>query len=378
MEISMRCLNRSHLFVAQLVYLFATICAPGVAQVTDGAGEIRVFSLVNATASEMANVVDALLSDEVGGLAIDKRTNSLIVRAPSGDTLQVIEALLMKLDEPDDATSNQARRENLATTAASQQPVNHIAVRTDVSAAIAFLVEDGKRVKKGDLIVELDDAPLVAELRALQVEIEEIKAGELEMRADEEVHEGHSVALLKKELELAEMRLQHVQAEAELESIVAEAEKSVAAQTIEIVRDRQKRLRQLFTSGQANSDELDELRVEAAEAKAAFEVASAKEKLLASKSRPMQIVAAELEIARARIDLDVAERSEVMRRQRTKAHHAVVRLQLEHKQQQLQRFEEERAKCKIHAPADGVVRYGPHIAPGAEVRARQTVLLLEP
>ena len=47
------------------------------------------------------------------------------------------------------------------------------------------------------------------------------------------------------------------------------------------------------------------------------------------------------------------------------------------------RIENQRAKCKIYAPSDGVVRYpamadGSMIAAGREVREGQTVLLLYP
>jgi hypothetical protein len=60
--------------------------------------EIKVFALRNARAVQAAEIVDSLLGAGIVRVAIDERTNSLIV-AGNGDSLKVIEALLMRIDE---------------------------------------------------------------------------------------------------------------------------------------------------------------------------------------------------------------------------------------------------------------------------------------
>jgi hypothetical protein len=60
--------------------------------------EIKVFALRNARAVQAAEIVDSLLGAGVVRVAIDERTNSLIV-AGNGDSLKVIEALLLRIDE---------------------------------------------------------------------------------------------------------------------------------------------------------------------------------------------------------------------------------------------------------------------------------------
>jgi hypothetical protein len=60
--------------------------------------EIKVFALRNARAVQAAEIVDSLLGAGVVRVAVDERTNSLIV-AGNGDSLKVIEALLMRIDE---------------------------------------------------------------------------------------------------------------------------------------------------------------------------------------------------------------------------------------------------------------------------------------
>ena len=70
---------------------FAAFCSLATAD-----DELRVFSLVNADCNEMASVLDAISEGEII-MAADRRTNSLVVKAPA-ESLDVIEALLLKLD----------------------------------------------------------------------------------------------------------------------------------------------------------------------------------------------------------------------------------------------------------------------------------------
>ena len=61
--------------------------------------EVKVFSIVNGDARELAESMDQLFSANESSIAIatDLRTNSILVRAPADD-LMVMEAILLKLE----------------------------------------------------------------------------------------------------------------------------------------------------------------------------------------------------------------------------------------------------------------------------------------
>ncbi len=338
---------------------------------------IKVFPLSHATAHEMANLIDSIFGDDLIGLAADKRSNSLIVRVPSASLTEMIAAVLDELDEPVDSGANRSKNK---TAARVPRAANQVAVHSEVSSTIVSLVGDGTKVKKGDLLVQLDDSKLGAEIQTLQIEAEELKAGQLSMKKVKDQTDGTSSSeLLITELQIAEMRQKQNEAEFELDLITVESEISVARQAIEVLQKRQKRLEQLAKTGQVTTEALDELAWEVIRSKAEYDVAAAKRKLLVSTTRPLRTAAAELEIVRSRLALETAKRDEGFRRQVAEAKLSALRIQLDRKLQRLERLEQQQANCKVYAPIDGVVRYGsPLLKPGALVRERQLLLVLDP
>ncbi len=85
-------------------------------------GQIKVFHLVNAEARQVTEILAQLLERAIPQCVLvpDPRTNSLIARGPE-DQMQIIEAILLKLDEtpdksPTPASGEAARPENLDAT----------------------------------------------------------------------------------------------------------------------------------------------------------------------------------------------------------------------------------------------------------------------
>jgi type II secretory pathway component GspD/PulD (secretin) len=63
-----------------------------------GASAVKIFSLKNAQAPDLAKVLSVVASDKSVRIAVDARTNSLIA-AGSASELAAIEALVLRLDE---------------------------------------------------------------------------------------------------------------------------------------------------------------------------------------------------------------------------------------------------------------------------------------
>ena len=75
------------------------------AATTDSAdpSQIKVFSLQRTPAQDAAALVETLTDDDSGGMrvSVDLRTNSLIVSADNARQLDVVEAILLRLDQSD-------------------------------------------------------------------------------------------------------------------------------------------------------------------------------------------------------------------------------------------------------------------------------------
>jgi len=71
--------------------------------------QVKVINLIHAEAAPMAQAVSEILDTEEVRIAVDTRTNSLIAVGPES-TLSVIEALLLRLDEPEPRKSEETFR----------------------------------------------------------------------------------------------------------------------------------------------------------------------------------------------------------------------------------------------------------------------------
>ena len=125
--------------------------------------------------------------------------------------------------------------------------------------------------------------------------------------------------------------------------------------------------------------------MEALKAEAQLNVAVAKRKLLTDYTSRMRSAELELETRQAELELQRAKRELAAHRARAEAEIAAVKARAELTSARLSRIEEEVAKCKIHAPADGTVRRAnlrigvrqPELRTGAIVRQGQRLLEIE-
>jgi hypothetical protein len=72
-------------------------------------GTLKVFSLQNSRAADAARILSEIMGGGVARMAVDERTNSLLVFADE-DTIKIVEALALKLDERSDETNVEMAR----------------------------------------------------------------------------------------------------------------------------------------------------------------------------------------------------------------------------------------------------------------------------
>ncbi len=340
---------------------------------------IKVFFLSNAAASDASDMVDGVFGDALVGMAADKRTNSLVVRARKS-VAEELEALLMELD------SRAGQDPPLPPKSALDRPggsaTQGLEIRSEIrrAATVKKLIPNGTKVNKGDLLVELDDSQLMEDLRTRRVEIEKLKAGELFVK-EQNSAAGPSEAVEIDELQLrvAELYGKQVAAEIELEQVVIEGEISLAKKTLEIVEASRKRLEELAKTGRVSSDEVPGVALEAAKAETSLEVAVAKRKLLVEVARPLRLAEAELKLVQARTNFDRVKREAERNSEQARANLAALRAELKLKTAQIAMLEKQIARCRITAPHSGVVRIGQPsvIKEGAIVREGQPLVYLE-
>jgi len=120
------------------------------------APHIKVFSLRFAAAREVGELVQALIGESTTRLVTDERTNSLVVTSPSEDDLDMIEALLMRLDNSTETTN------------AVQTQL--VPLRTNPDAALL----DALDTFAGQVRYTVDPAREVVVLRGTRDEVKEI------------------------------------------------------------------------------------------------------------------------------------------------------------------------------------------------------------
>ncbi len=251
-------------------------------------------------------------------------------------------------------------------------------------STILFIVPNGSRVNKGDLLVELDNSSaLQEELAAARIQFEQSKArvmqNETELEAAKEdaavsrkfAENGLKAALLSRERELSDGGT------LDYEMTVARSELAVAKASLEAVKKR------ISQSAEEHRGELLREEVEASEA---IKVAQARSLLLEKHERRFKT---------AMLDLSVAEKELLLTRQKNAAEKAqrlaeaaLIASQLAVHQEQL-RIEEvtsQMERCRIHAPRDGVALHAAAKASrsdsstllevGAQVRERQSLIQL--
>ena len=238
---------------------------------------------------------------------------------------------------------------------------------------IIQIVPDGKFVKKGETICELDSAALRDRLTNAQIATQSANAecqtaaaaredAELAVRVYIEGIYRHELNVVKRDVTLAESAIQK------------------AERQLDRARRARQRLGDLLAArngAAAPSDVLTELEIEdhadaseqtLAREKAALELAKSRQELLEMYTKDKTIKSLTVDVERKRLD-ELAKRA---------------RSQLE--QSKEKKLERQIAACKIIAPGDGTIVYAnpsrsranqtpiPQIEEGAQVRERQKIL----
>ena len=262
-------------------------------------------------------------------------------------------------------------------------------VRSEVQgeATVLTVVPEGTAVKRGDLLIELDDSALREKLLEQELAMTQSQAGvgraEATLAAADEATEG-DVAVAEQALEVAQLAREHFLAEeGELATRTAKAERDVALaeRRLRVTAARLERLAGLEDRKAVPQDQRADAELAAAEAEAALEDARGARRLLVEHAGKHQRAALELDVLRARAGLNRERQSARAARDGAAAELEARKAELRLEQAKLERLQRQVEACRVVAPQDGVVVYPPAarraepaaVEPGTSVREGQVL-----
>nr|WP_236649409.1 efflux RND transporter periplasmic adaptor subunit [Rhodopirellula sp. SM50] len=266
---------------------------------------------------------------------------------------------------------------------------------------ILWIIPNGSSVKEGDLLVELESAPMREALDEQMLETEDARSTQIQAEAN------YNNQIVQNETNKAEAELQVQLAKLELEMYtddesgtlklaVEEIKRSIdevnnqileAQATLELRRDDRRGIDSLYKLGYANRNELrkSELAFLQAEGKYAAQLNKLETSL--ATLRKKENYEREMELLRLRGKLQTAERGLEQTLRNNEARLAQVQAilrarteSLKKEEERLTRYTEQLAACKIFAPEAGMVAYASdrndEIREGMPVRFRQHLMSL--
>jgi len=269
---------------------------------------------------------------------------------------------------------------------------NQIEVKSKVSGqpVILSVIDEGKRVKEGDVLCKLDDEDITTHIEEETLNVEKARAEktsaerDLELADQEAANDAKAaeVKLLLAELELEKWRNGDVkQKRRTLDLALLKAERKLERAQLDVELSSELR-EQKFIS----QNELDDSELAAIEALEALETAKLDIKIYNQYIFKREQKQRTSDVDQATVSLERTLRQNEIRLSR---HHANVGSKsrtLELRQERLDEYEEQLTNTVVYAPSDGLVVYatsvgrgrnrGNPIAPGREVRHDETIFLL--
>lgn len=266
---------------------------------------------------------------------------------------------------------------------------------------ILWIIANGSSVKEGDLLVELESAPMREALDEQMLETEDARSTQIQAEAN------YTNQIVQNETSKAEAELQVQLAKLELEMYtdsesgtlklaVEEIKRSIdevnneileAQATLELRRDDRRGIDSLYKLGYANRNELRKSQLAYLQAEGQYAAQLNKLETTLATLRKKENYERQMELLRLRGRLQTAERGLEQTLRNNEARLAQVQAilrarteSLKKEEERLERYTSQLEACKIYAPEAGMVAYASdrddEIREGMPVRFRQHLMSL--
>lgn len=256
---------------------------------------------------------------------------------------------------------------------------------------IIYLVPEGVRVNKGDLLVELDASGLQDNLVDQQIRVQNAEADFIRSR------ENLAVVRNQAESDIKQAELDYQFAQEDLSKYVAgeyprqlkEAESKItlAREELERADEKLKWSQRLFEEKYISQTELESDRLARNRKHLDYELAQADRNLLEQYTYKRELAKLESDVEQTRMALERTNRKASANIVQAEAELRAKQSEFDRQKSKLAKIEDQIAKCKITAPASGMVVYATSgkgnwrgntepLAEGQEVRERQELIYL--
>jgi RND family efflux transporter MFP subunit len=250
---------------------------------------------------------------------------------------------------------------------------------------IIFIVPEGSRVKKGDVVARFDSSETQKEVDQQKVKVNEadglVEQAQQELQVQENKNQS-DIAAAELALTLAEMDVKKYQ-QGELTMTKADYESAIAEGQAELekTRDDLDNIRALIKRGFRSPEQLRELELRKDSAEYRVERDKRKLELLINFESPRKITELQAQAEEAKRKLERAKTTAEAETKKAQMKVSNAKTALELQKQQLKQFEDVLKKCELAAPQDGTIAYAnqpwydqnERIREGATVRSEQSV-----
>ncbi len=253
-----------------------------------------------------------------------------------------------------------------------------------------FIVPNGSSVKKGDLLVELDEAPLKERLDAQFLALQRAEAEKIQANSkfENQVTQNETnLAEAKLQVDLAKLSMESYEDESggtfqiELQNVEMEIQNARAEQLIK--KSDYAAVKALYDLGYKSKGDLAAARLDLLKADSALASQMARGRQLEVYTYEMQKLDRKGKYDTAQNNCEQVKRNNESEFAQAKAAKESADRAHAKEKERYERYQTQLNKCKIYAPQDGMVAYateegrwnrGSSIAEGAFVRERQEIL----
>jgi len=294
---------------------------------------------------------------------------------------------------PDQAEELRRRIESTVRERGTLQSADNAEIRGNVQSqtTVVRIVPEGTVVQEGELLVELDDSSLREEAIAQRAAVAQAQAilqqTELALAAARRERDN-TLAVAEAAVKVAVLNRERYLGkggEFDLEVKKIENEMVLADTKLEVAQTALKRAEQAVEKGVADRGAVDEMKMVAAEARAALETGAATKRLLTGHLRAYRAAALELAILEADSAVTQIRIQSEAATNKVQAELLGAKAALELEEVKLAAIERQIENCRILAPRDGLViaskepasRLSPGpVEEGSAVRQRQLLLTM--
>jgi len=243
------------------------------------------------------------------------------------------------------------------------QPAEKVIVKNEVegSTTIVSIVEEGTKVKKGDLMMELDSSTLSDKKVDQEISVQNADASRIDANENYEVSKNQAqsdIESAKLAYEFAQLDLKkYIEGEYPDQLKESESNITVAEEEVAQAKDTLDWSKKLYEEGYLSQSELEKDTLSYTQKQLSVELKKAAKDLLVNYTNKRQLAKLESDVTQAKAALERTTRKAKANVAQAEANKAAKQAEYERQVAKLKKIENQLAATKIYAPADGTIIY---------------------